>query len=78
MPDKNIAGTVFLRTLKRAFLSQHLDYFLPTLDAAEKGRGLSPQEVLVWQRAVELLEEAREKLLTELVNLPPAEQPHDP
>jgi len=51
--------------LKRAFLSQHLDYFLLTLDAAEKGCGLSPQGVLVWQRAAELLEEAREKLRTE-------------
>jgi hypothetical protein len=57
--------------LKRAFLTQHLDYLLLTLDAAEKECGLSPQGVLVWQRAAELLEEAKEKLRTEF-GPPPA------
>jgi hypothetical protein len=57
--------------IKGVFLSQHLEYFLFTLDVAEKDCGLSPQGVRVWQRAVELLEEAKEKLRTEF-DKPPA------
>ena len=54
-----------------AFLAGHLDYVLLTQDTAERGCGLSPQGVRVWQRALELLEEAKEKLLAEFDRTPP-------
>jgi hypothetical protein len=53
------------RELKTAFLARHLDYMLLTIDAAERGCGLSPAGIRVWQRAMELLEEAKEKLTME-------------
>ena len=59
------------RELKTEFLSHHLDYVLLTLDTAERSCGLSPEGVRVWQRAVELLEEAKEKLATEFGQTPP-------
>ena len=59
------------REVKTAFLTRHLDYVLLTQDTAERGCGLSPQGVRVWQRALELLEEAKEKLLAEFGQTPP-------
>jgi hypothetical protein len=53
------------RELKTEFLSRHLDYVLLTLDTAERGYGLSPEGVRVWQRALELLAEAQARLIQE-------------
>ena len=60
------------REVKTAFLSRHLDYVLLTQNTAERGCGLSPQGVQVWERALELLEEAKEKLLTEFGQTTPS------
>jgi hypothetical protein len=60
------------RELKTEFLSRHLDYVCLTLETAERGCGLSPQGVQVWERALELLEEAKEKLMMEFGQTPPS------
>jgi hypothetical protein len=51
--------------LKTEFLTCHLDYVRLTLDTAARGCGLSPAGVRVWQRALELLAEAKERLAEE-------------
>ena len=60
--------------MKTAFLSRHLDYVLLTIEAAERGCGLSPAGVRVWQRAMELLEEAQEKLAAEVNQTNPRDE----
>jgi hypothetical protein len=62
------------REVQNEFLSRHLDYVLLTQQTAEKGCGLSPRGVQVWQRALELLEEAKEKLTLEFGLTPPGSE----
>jgi hypothetical protein len=59
------------REVQTEFFSRHLDYMVLTQHTAERACGLSPRGVQVWQRALELLEEAKEKLIMEFGPRPP-------